>query len=290
MDERSKIEAARGWGAVTVGVLIVAMVSASPAVRAIEATPNHTGVPSQGVQDTSELEEYPGFRRVNWKLDEEIFAREEAAREELTRQCMDHAGMPYVPVLSVNFDDVGVEDLTVDLASNENDRYVETLSHEDRKAYFLALYGVVDPFDPALPNEGEGRDCAGSSFVLMPGVYALHQELAVELDLLKQVVRADQAYHTADEKWVDCMELPDQSGITSLEDVLQAQDRAFLPGGTEAPAVARRNDCDNALMAARNTVRLQHENTFAGEHREALEKHREKVARWATLADTLLGG
>lgn len=238
----------------------------------------------------SDLEAYPGFRYVDWRLDEEIFEREEMAREVSTAACMKSAGWPYTPSPSVYIEsdseyiesDSDAANVSV---SNENDKYVATLAPASRKDYFLALYGVSDPFAENLVLTGN-RGCSGESFKELPGVYAAVTQLRPELYAMKTEMRSDVAALKGTQVWSACMARAGHV-VESREELLANVDA----GSPDAWSMMEtdRDQCATALEDARQAVRIRHENMFALKHKKVLVEHAEMVEQAKGLVTRYLG-
>ena len=158
--------------------------------------PDHTGVTLEPSAVASEpdpaavsyLEQYPGFRFVDWELDEQTFAAEELAREYFTTLCMEEQGWQYFPTPTVRFGSNVKTIATEPQGSNED--YVAALSSGKRTAYYLTLYGVADPNNPVTGYSSE-HGCMKESLGKVPGVFALAGELRDSLEQLEVQARAE---------------------------------------------------------------------------------------------------
>ncbi|XBH20767.1 hypothetical protein V5R04_11080 [Jonesiaceae bacterium BS-20] len=140
--------------------------------------------------ETSELEQYPGFRFVNSELDEQAYAYEELAREYLTSICMEEQGWQYFPTTST-WDATSIAGVENELV-NSNESFVASLGPSERTAYNLALTGVEDPSDE-VDGYAPGLGCMGESHQEFPGVYALASVFTQELTELENQARAEVA-------------------------------------------------------------------------------------------------
>jgi hypothetical protein len=158
----------------------------------------------------SPLAPYPGFGHQP-ERDEALFDREEMLREQRVATCMQEAGFSYWPEPSVLLDDDTDPAAALEQVDHHpNAQYVALLSPAGRQAYYLALYGIPDPFDPdaeALhdPASAEGGGCWAQALRGVPGVFAAQQALRDELDEMEQRLAADPRVRAAEARWSSCM-------------------------------------------------------------------------------------
>lgn len=236
--------------------------------------------------DPIALEDVPGFRHVGWELDEELFDREERAREVLTQQCMADLGLPYAPVVSLRVP-AGSPALSQELV-NPNDTYVAGLDTEQREAYFVALYGVEDPFSPVVRPHPTGPGCAGASFELVPSVYALAASLGDELEGVRLAVEASPEVAEADRMWQVCAGRAVAGLDARSPSDLAAQIDASADMRPEAP-LRDLEGCDRQRDAAVQQVRSTVEEAFVDRHRDALVRHTHEVVERHRWIDEVLG-
>lgn len=231
----------------------------------------------------SEIEEFPGFRRVDHRMDEEQFSREERARENMTAECMRDRGRTYTPVFSVTYGPGEEPPPATGAPENANDRHVATLSEDEKRAYFVDLYGVADPFDPAATTRTTPDSCAGRAFAAIPGVFAAPPELTATHKALRDQARAKARAQGVTERWSSCMR---QGGwdYSSPQELFAAWDEAQArPGSAAAASLASAHSrhqeiCGPDLWRAQEKLLVELEQQFVNEHRQALREHRERVS------------
>lgn len=231
------------------------------------------------------LEDVPGFRLLGWELDEELFDREERAREFLTEQCMRDLGLPYTPVASIRVPAGSAA--TSNSFTNPNDTFVAGLDAKEREDYFVALYGVKDPFSPVLQTDLAGQGCAGRSFEQVPSVYALASTLGEEIEALRTAVDASPEVAEADRAWQTCA----GRALTDL-DPQSPSDLAAQLDATDVPldlSLEVLEECDRQRDSVVQQVRARLEQDFVTEHRDALVRHTQQVQERHAWIDEVLG-
>jgi hypothetical protein len=238
---------------------------------------------SDGSTARSEIEDFPGFRRVDYRMDEEQFSREERARENMTAECMRDRGRQYTPVFSVVYGPGEEPPADSGAPENANDKHVATLSEDEKRAYFVDLYGVADPFDPAASTRTTPDSCAGRAFGAIPGVFAAPADLTSAYKALRGSARERARAQGATERWSSCMK-QDGWDYSDPQELLAAMDEAEArPGSAAAVSLTaagnRHQDvCGPGLRRAQQALLLELEQEFVNDHRQALREHRERVA------------
>jgi hypothetical protein len=252
------------------GFVLVTLACAVTATLWLNASSESNASPRETKRPTSALESYPGLRVVDSEKDEDAFDREDRARENLTKACMAKKGWKYTPVPSIR---VGPNDpLPQPESENSNDRYVASLSAQDRSLYFVALTGVADPdLESGLTLGG----CVGEVHTKVPGVFSLAAELGPELERMRRDIAADPGVSAAAAKWVGCMTeggfaFVDRSSMlraADLGDEMAKRAAAFDWGHCAAP-----------LTEAVDAARVRQENAFVDRHRARLDAHAAAIA------------
>lgn len=247
----------------------------------------------------SPLAVYPGFGH-HPQADDARFEREELAREGMIEGCMAAAGFEYQSAPSIDVDDYpDLESALAAAQENPNERYVASLAPVERERYFVALYGVPDPYSESAddlhdPESLVGGGCAAEALRTLPGVYAAKNALRAELAALEREVAMDARVLASEERWSPCMAARGHSYATPRElhgeiDETLAQAEAF--GRPPSPEVAREHGlaladarvCDSqaALRSAVAAARREHEAAFVEAHRTILDAHRERLEKEA---------
>lgn len=227
-------------------------------VMLLNAQPNSaTAVQPQ----RSTLEEVPGFRFVDWRLDDEAFTTEERAREILISECMADKGWEYLPSPAVT---IGPNDpLPLEVQANPNDARALELNELDRAAYYLDLVGSPDP--NSLTDPGSGG-CLAAALEEIPGVYALAAELLSETESLRHAIQSHPQVLSAETQWSECMR---SRGFDYSNPDGEMSDEARSTSFTH---------CEAELREATETARIEMENEFAAAHRAELEAHATRAA------------
>ena len=232
------------------------------------------------VLERSALESYPGFRRINYRDDEAQYDREERAREGLTAACMQRLGRRYVPSPSKRYESFDVAGPAGGSPDNANDVHVDAMDPADRRTYFLALYGVPDPFAENTAGTTP-TSCVGQAFSTVPSLFTMSRDLRDARDTLPVKARRLPPVVEAERGWSRCMRAAGHP-YTTVEEMLRATDEARprTAAGTKGEDARLRHDrdCGPALGAATERALLRLENDFAVEHRLQLDAHRARVA------------
>lgn len=171
-----------------------------------------------------------------------------------------------------------------------NERRAAALAPEQRRAYFMALYGVPDPYsvdaaqlhDPASPT---GGGCKAEAVRAIPGVYAAAAALTEEYVAMRRSVAEDARVKTAEGRWAECMRgrghsfsSPSQMhrdlAVAARSD--REQGRAKI---REIDPVARQCGQSAGLDAAVATVRTEKETAFVAQHRATLDRELARMRR-----------
>ena len=242
----------------------------------------------------SKLAAYPGFGH-NIDADEDRYTEEELRRELLLSDCMQSRGFEYTPAPSILVDEEAMNDaeeferLLREASNDPNEIYVNSLSLNMRKAYFVALTGMENPNN----EEGEAHDLAKDAggcmqlvFEKVPGVYAKKNALSEELDEMEQRIASDSRNYEVNSRWANCMT---EQGYeySKPSDVHRASDQtmARLIGAQAdtkeiekaqivmAKKLLQSQGCANKveLRKIRQQVRIEYENQFVDKYRELLE-------------------
>lgn len=242
----------------------------------------------------SQLADYPGFGHDIDK-DEEQFSAEENAREKLIATCMQASGFEYTPAPSIVVDEKAInnpkefERLLIEASTNPNDAYVNALTPEMRKAYYVALTGLEDPNE----EEGQAHDyaeqngsCTSEAFRAVPGVYNKRNQLSDAFDAMESSIGQDARILNATKSWSDCMKNAGYA-FSRPSDILRDSDDT-LTGLLERGADKKQLDAaDNELTKTMNAshacadkvklgkirqgVRIEYENRFVNEYKSQLD-------------------
>jgi hypothetical protein len=234
----------------------------------------------------SPLAAYPGFGH-NAAADEARFEQEERTREQRVAQCMRAAGFQYTPAPSESVANLRSAAEAMAASRDPNERHVATLTPEQRREYFMALYGVPDPYsdnaaelhDPASPT---GGGCKGEAFRAVPGVYAAAAAVTEEYVALRRAVVEDPRVKAAEERWAQCMgerghdftspsQMHQDLAVAARTDREQARARI-----REVDPVARECGRSAGLDSTVAAVRIERETAFVAQHRATLDR---EVAR-----------
>lgn len=243
----------------------------------------------------SPLAAYPGFGH-DPEADEARFEREELARERRIAACMEQQGFPYTPAPAVRVLAPTDGEAPPETTPDPNRRFVETLDADRRRAYYLALYGIADPFSEAAedlhdPRAGSGGGCSGEALRAIPGVYAAHSRLSEELAALRRAILGDERVRSAEQSWAACLAERGLDGYETPRDLRAHLDRtrgsARPPGPDAARKVAQEHrrtleagracDARVGLTRTRDQVRMEREAAFVERHREVLDRHLESL-------------
>ncbi|MEW5929941.1 MAG: hypothetical protein AB1941_21005 [Gemmatimonadota bacterium] len=243
-------------------------------------------------QAQSPLAAYPGFGH-NAAADEARFQQEEVAREQRIAQCMRAQGLQYTPAPSV--DATGVRSAAEAKAASEspNERHANSLTPEKRREYYVALYGVPDPYaqsaealhDPASPT---GGGCLGEAVRAIPGVYAAAAALTEEYVAMRLQVLDDPRVNAAEEQWSECMRARGLNFASprAMRRELATQARENREQGRarlrEVDPVARECGRTAGLDAAVAQARNEKEAAFVAQHRATLDRHAERMRNQPT--------
>lgn len=162
---------------------------------------------------SGDLEEIPGLRTSRWPEDEAQFDKEELARQVMVSRCMQRLNHIYTPSVSERIDSAT---LTFrEPTEDPNMQHAATLSPAERETYFVALYGVPDPYSqvqppPLLPN------CSSEASASLPGLYALPADLQEKLDHFRESLRSEPRIVAADERLLTCAGV-DRTGPRAVE-------------------------------------------------------------------------
>ena len=252
--------------------------------------------PQQRLQN-SPLAAYPGFGH-NPAADEARFDRESFARERLIARCMKQAGLPYTPVQSTR-NDAAIPDQASQ--QDPNIAYAESLSAEQRKAYYLALYGVANPNSLAADdlydrNAPGGGGCEGQAFATLPGVFRAQGVLNEEYLELRQSVKGEPRVLAAERDWSACMKTRGYQYATTL-DLLAELDNAVMQGRF-TPELEQRHQVASTVGRTCGTavgldemiaqVRVEKESAFVAAHKVLLDQHLERIRNEDALIDQIL--
>lgn len=222
----------------------------------------------------SPLSVHPGFGH-NRAADEARYIREEGERERLIATCMKTAGFRYNPAPAVSvsgpmLNTSGKGQGPID----QNERYARSLTATEREKYYLALYGVPDPNDPAnlwSPSSATGGGCAGEALRAIPGVYAARSALAEEYETMLRLAREDSRVKGAEATWATCVK---ERGLQFSSPSDAYADLDANPSGASARrAIIEECGQRAALNETAAQVRSEHEAEF-------VEKHAAILTRW----------
>lgn len=258
------------------------------------ATPAQTQ--GQAPPAQSPLAEYPGFGHDH-QAERARSERQELAREQAIARCMQRAGFEYTPMPSI----VVRQGASMERPSppstrpqHPNARYVASLSASARTRYHLTLYGVPDPNDEGNlwdPRSPTGGGCMGEAMREIPSVYAAKSELMEPYRAMVESVGRDVRVRAAEERWAECMRARGYEYASPL--ALYAEvDRAAVHGpppgrsmaevqrrNLEARAPARACNASAGLDSTIAAVRVEKETAFVRDHRDVLDRHRERQRR-----------
>jgi hypothetical protein len=235
---------------------------------------------------SSPLAAYPGFGHDH-DADEARFRRQELARERAIARCMQRAGFEYTPMPAIVNPTVGE---ALSAREHPNARYVASLRPVDRTRYNLALYGVPDPNDEGNlwdPRSPTGGGCWGEAMRAIPSVYAARSELARPYQAMLRTVQQDARVRAAERRWAECMRGHGYQYASPLA-LYGEVDRAAIGGragrsmvelqqrNQEARAPARECSSSTGLDSTIRSVRTEKEGEFVREHRDVLDRHRER--------------
>jgi hypothetical protein len=231
--------------------------------------------PATSSEKRSPLEDFLGFG-YHSDLEEEVYVKEEARRQDLIQECMLEAGFEYYPVGGDQFE----------TGTDVNRVYRESLSRTDEKAYSLALSGRsasdgmsaaelsrLDSDHSGTVTQGEraGLGCLGRAESSLPGVFAVRGLLAEELADLEQAISEDPVVRSAAARWVGCMNSLGFRGASAdaVDAALVTQAAADLDA-VRAKA-ASIEECNRASWEARQAATRAYEVDFYKEHRKVIE-------------------
>lgn len=243
----------------------------------------------------SPLAAYPGFGH-DPEADESRFDREEMARERLIAQCMQQAGFQYTPTPSIRVEETtNIREALAAARNDPNERYVASLTPERRTQYYLALYGVPDPFTQEAqglhdPERPEGGGCVGEALQAIPGVFAAKRVLQDQLDAMRRAVAQDSRVRAAEQRWSECMAARGYQYASPRElhaALDQAAAQALARGEKDISALERQHqeavaagrECAQQVQLGQTVaqVRAEHEAAFVRAHRAVLDRHLERI-------------
>ncbi len=235
----------------------------------------------------SPLAAFPGFGH-NAAADEARFQQEEVARHQRIAECMRAAGHQFTPAPSV--DAASVRSAAEARAASEdpNEKHAASLTPEKRREYYMALYGVPDPYaenaealhDPASPT---GGGCMGDALRALPGVYAAAAELTEQYVAMRLEVLDDPRVKTAEGQWAECMKGKGHNfdSPRSMRRELATQARTNREQARakirEVDPVARQCGQSAGLDAAIAAARNEKEAAFVAQHKATLDRHAERM-------------
>jgi hypothetical protein len=241
----------------------------------------------------SDLSEYPGFGHDD-ERDEQQFSEEERKRENLIAECMQGNGFEYTPAPSILVDEESMnnpeefERLLEQSATDPNESYVQSLTPQMQKAYYLALTGMENPNEQeSLPHDyaSDSHSCVNQAFKQIPGVYAKFHSLRDQFDAMEEDIENDPRISSATRQWSLCMsnqgyEFESPSNVLLLADQALAEldsetgdnnDVAMIQDDLEKVKSASIT-CDQQahLSKIREEVRVEYENRFVEKYKEQL--------------------
>ena len=230
----------------------------------------------------SPLSAYPGFGH-NADADEIQYLLEEAERERLVEGCMRTAGFRYNAAPSVDANEPLIKPKNSSKSSSlidQNERYAQTLSPENRQKYYLALYGVPDPNDPQKlwnPESDSGGGCSGAAIRAVPGVFAARGKLGEQFATMLAEIRKDARVVAVEAEWAGCMRGMKGKGFTvsnpgevhRLRDLRAAGDKMPVLPGIEAASASCMSTTN--LPAVVEYVRIEHEAAFVQRNKATLD-------------------
>ena len=230
----------------------------------------------------SPLAAYPGFGH-NAAADEARYEQEERQREQMIAQCMRAAGHQYTPSPSVDASTLRSAAEARAAAEGPNLRHAQTLAPEQRQAYFMALYGVPDPYtedasklhDPASPT---GGGCVGEALRALPGVYAAAAALTEEYVAMRRSVLEDARVTAAEGRWAECMRGRGQNFTSprqmhrELATAARANREQARARIREVDPVARQCGQNSGLDSTIAQVRVEKETAFVAQHKATLDR------------------
>ncbi len=249
---------------------------------------------------TSPLAVYPGFGH-SMQEDEARFDRESLARERLIARCMEQQDLPYTAVPPIRIDEIISPGETPSPLIDPNVEYAESLDPDERRAYYLALYGIPDPNDPETdrlhdPGSPTGGGCSGEAFRTIRGVYAAQSDLNEQYVDMRRSVLQDTRVKDAEQRWSVCMQNRGYA-YASPRDLLAALDQATLqepitPEFTQQhqQAMNAASSCDTEveLEITIAEVRVDKETAFVTVHQDRLTRHVERLHTEAIRLDQLV--
>lgn len=282
-------------------LLLLTALLAAPMVSAAESP-----------QDASPLAAYPGFGH-DPKADDDQFAREERAREELVVRCMEREGFIYHSTTSVALDDYPTaSDAMAAMRDDPNGRVYRRLAAEDQPRYLMALHGTETPFselasDHPDPADDSAGGCRGEALRALPGVFAAKASLQEALDEMRRAVQGDPKLKAAEARWARCMQkrghdLDDSPRALELRQdaelaTLVGLTKATMPKKEVIQALGRTHHAERQLTmqcalkvdlpGAAAKVRTAHEALFVLQHRETLDRHHQQLLAQQPLLEDI---
>jgi hypothetical protein len=273
----------RHWCMQFVRVALAIIALAAPARAQRQPAPAH-----------SPLAEYPGFGH-DPQADRTRFERQEVAQQQTIARCMQRSGFEYTPMPSVVMSPMsGKRKALSTRPPHPNARYVASLSAAERTRYYRALYGIPDPHDEENlwdPRSSTGGGCWGEAMRSIPSVYAAQSELAEPYRAMVRSVAQDVRVQAAEQRWAECMRARGYqyaSPVALYAEVDRAAVRGPPPGWSmaevqqrnqEARAPARECNSSAGLDTTIEAVRVEKETEFVRDHRNVLERHRDRQRR-----------
>jgi hypothetical protein len=234
----------------------------------------------------SPLAAYPGFGH-NAEADEARFEQEERTREQRVAECMRAAGFQYTPAPSVDAASLRSAEEARAASEDPNERRAAAMPEDQRRAFYMALYGVPDPYsinaaelhDPASPT---GGGCKAEAVRAIPGVYAAAAALTEEYVAMRRSMLEDTRVREAEGRWAECMRGRGHNfnSVAQMHRDLAMAARTNREQGRgrirEVDPVARQCGQSAGLDNVIAQVRNEKEAAFVAQHRATLDR---EVAR-----------
>ncbi|WP_009633726.1 hypothetical protein [Synechocystis sp. PCC 7509] len=243
----------------------------------------------------SPLTKYPGFG-YNPGTEEARFNREATARERLIAECMQQKGFPY-NISTVNTENTATPEQGAVAVEDPNVSHAESLSPEQRKEYYIALYGVPDPNASNVDqlydfNSPGGGGCQGKAFSTITGVFAASSALKEQYLDLQSSVQEDSRVKRAEQRWSACIrgrghQYAKPRDLRAALDTEEAQSR-FTSRTQQATAAGNICSQEVALDDTIVQVRTEKEADFVVKNKDFLEQHIKRLRTEEALLNQII--
>jgi hypothetical protein len=163
---------------------------------------------NKGEKNKSLLEKYSGFYPD--EESEKILEKEKLLIEQYTTKCMKNLGYDYIQEKDISVDDSSMSfDEIINLVESQSEKSpLRKMSYEERESYYIALYGITNPYAESVDELGDiNGGCAGKANlkVALKSPFKIYDALRDEYRQLIDNVNKDSRVVSVIENWSNCM-------------------------------------------------------------------------------------